>query len=146
MKKALGVAAVAALALSGVLLAQPGDSRQKQEADAWMQARLNPNSIKPSTNLKDWVGLKCRVYLRVDVNPAAGGSSRSSGVSFAGLGTINELPVFAEGRLSATSDDAIVVTGPNGHVWIPRDQVRVVEVMQNPSSEAPAPTTPPRHR
>jgi hypothetical protein len=139
-----GLAGIAGLVLGSALWAMPATPAAEQPNR--ISDRVNPGQIKVSTNLREWTGLKCRVHLRVDFNPAAGSTSRTSGVSLSGLGSVNEFPTFVDGKLSATDADAIVITGPNGHVWIPRDQVRAIEVIQDPPTEPRTPpTTPPRH-
>lgn len=105
------------------------------EARLFQERVVNPRAIRASSELEDYEGLKCRVHLHVGFNPEAGMNRVSEGTSFSGLRLVNGVAVGAEGVLVEVDEEAIAVTGPNGHVWIPRDKVLAIEFIQNPPTE-----------
>ena len=122
MNKRAGFAAIVAVGgLAAIAVSQTG-------------ILINPKAVSPSADLAGYSGLMCRVYLRTDFNPHVGLSNWSSGTSVAGLLTVDGIPVSVEGKLTAVSKEGISVTGQNGHTWVPRDQIKAVEVVQNPPS------------
>jgi hypothetical protein len=89
-----------------------------------------------SPDLADWKGLKCTVHLRVDVNPRAGiNGSFDCGTSAAGVKEMAGMPMAAVGVVAAVTRDCVVINGGNGYVWIPRDQIRCVEALQDAPSK-----------
>jgi len=140
MKKIwIGIVA-AAMGGAAAVLAPAQATQEGMESEAF-RARINPGRVSPGASLADWKGLRCRVHLRVDFNPWAGVSSIRSGTSATGLTSVGDAPLYADGILRDVSNDAVVVTGHHGHVWIPRDQIRAIEAIQNDSTEV-RPNTP----
>jgi hypothetical protein len=117
----------AAACLSGS--AQPPQDERAQR----YREQFNAEAIRPTVELREWRGLKCTVHFRADVNPRAGvESGYNAGVLPSGLGHKDGVAMYARGVLADVGGDAVVVSGENGHVWIPRDDIRAIEVWQAP--------------
>jgi hypothetical protein len=129
---------VGAVAVACVLPAQARpQTRESIEMQNWRELVLNSEAIKPALDLREWKGVKCRVHLKLDFNPRADSSSTGTGSSFSGLKSVNEYPAIVEGVLALAGEDALVVSGLNGHVWVPRSQIRAAEVVQDPPTSRP---------
>lgn len=137
MNRVIGVGVASSmLLLLFVALAQQPASNPLPARDLGLELELkrtvNAKAITPSADLSKMKGLMCTVHVTAPEPNVTSGKSwgrRSSGAN-----QVNDRVVGAVGVLTEVSERAIVITGPNGHVWIPLGQVVAVEFVQNPST------------
>ena len=92
---------------------------------AGLMAQSGRGARNTGAELKEWTGMPCTVYLRLESDPRAGRASFSGG-SDGAIDTVENLPVAVHGTIVSVNETAIGVARGTAIAWIPRDQIRLI--------------------